>query len=306
MPCYHPIDAWRISGQSKLVFVEHKDNVAALKLPCGQCIGCKLERSRMWAVRCMHEAQLHDSNMFVTLTYDDEHLPAFGALVYADFQRFIRALRKQVGKLRFYMCGEYGALNLRPHFHACIFGYRFDDLVYLRKLSSGFKLYRSTLLEKLWTRGYSSVGDVSFESAAYVARYICAKLDGQSADWVNPASGLRHYERVDKVTGEVSAVSPEFTRMSLKPGIGSEWFEKYGSEVFPSDYVISRGVKVKPPRYYFNKLKEGGLTPELDEVEYMRFCKALDCVVDSTVDRLHVREHVAKAALTFKKRSLDK
>ncbi len=130
MPCYHPLSAFQCADGS-IVFHERRwyNTVKTLSLPCGQCIGCRLERSRQWAMRCMHEAQLHENNCFITLTYDNTHLPSDGSLHYKDFQLFIKRLRKKFGntRIRYYMAGEYGENFGRPHFHACIFGHDFHD-----------------------------------------------------------------------------------------------------------------------------------------------------------------------------------
>ena len=136
MPCYHPMPAVRMSDGSVKFISRNKRGVESeLELPCGQCIGCRLERSRQWAIRCLHEASLHERNAFITLTYDESNLPPGGSLVYRDFQLFMKRLRKVAGKVTFYVGGEYGENLLRPHFHACIFGYDFPDKVYLKKAS---------------------------------------------------------------------------------------------------------------------------------------------------------------------------
>jgi hypothetical protein len=120
-----------VDGSVKFVSRNKKGVDGTLELPCGQCIGCRLERSRQWAMRCLHESSLYDRNAFVTLTYDDEHLPPGGSLNYPDFQRFMKRLRKNSkSPIRFYMGGEYGESTLRPHFHVCLFGYDFPDKVY--------------------------------------------------------------------------------------------------------------------------------------------------------------------------------
>lgn len=189
MPCYKPLDAWRPidSSSKKLVFSYNAKRCNGptpdLQVPCGQCVGCRLERSRQWAVRCVHESQMHKENCFITLTYAPEHLPADQSLHYRDFQLFMKRLRKRFsGKvIRFYMCGEYGENFGRPHFHACLFGHNFDDLT-LWKVQNKQKLYRSKTLEELWPFGHSSVGTVTFESAAYVARYIMKKVTGEAAE----------------------------------------------------------------------------------------------------------------------------
>ena len=190
MPCYKPLDAWRpddSTGSKKLIFsynAKHcKSVIPDLQVPCGRCVGCRLERSRQWAIRCVHEASLHKRNCFVTLTYNDVNLPEDRGLHYKHFQDFMKRLRKKYGEgIRFYMCGEYGEQLGRPHFHACLFNHDFDDKKLWKTTDSNSKLYRSKELEELWPFGYSSVGDVNFESAAYVARYIMKKVNGEAAE----------------------------------------------------------------------------------------------------------------------------
>lgn len=294
MPCYAPLKAFQVAD-GRIVFAERGDVCRVLSLACGQCIGCRLERSRGWAVRCMHEAQMHAKSVFITLTYDDAHFPSQnGSLVYEDFRLFLRRLRKKLGKVRFFMCGEYGSQRDRPHFHACLFGCDFPDKVYFRTLDSGCRIYRSAILESLWPYGYSSIGDVTFESAAYIARYICKKVTGDLA--------ATHYMRVSSSTGEVFHLTPEFARMSLKPGIGAKWFEKYGSEVFPADRVVMRGREMKPPKYYKRLIKGTFLS---DDMDFQRMQRAAAFVDDCTEERLVTREIVARARLSFKPRGLE-
>lgn len=302
MACFHPIAAYQLDS-GDIVFVERGRIKRPLFLPCGQCIGCRLERSRQWAVRCMHEAQLHENNIFVTLTYDDDHIPTDFSLNYRHFQLFMKRLRKDFSgrNVRFYMCGEYGEDFQRPHFHACLFNCFFTDRKMQAKLSSGATLWRSERLSELWPFGFASIGDVTFESAAYVARYCMKKVTGPNAE--------AHYERVNWATGEIIRVEPEFNRMSLKPGIGAEWFKRYRNDVYTSsvdgekDFVIVRGKKVKPPRYY-DKLLEKATDFSSDYVEYLRYKKAQKFGEENTPARLAVREKVAEATLKTKVRSL--
>lgn len=295
MPCYHLIDAWQLET-GKIVFAERGKVRRALRLPCGQCVGCRLERSRQWAVRCMHESSLHLQNCFVTLTYDDDHLPDYGSLFYRDFQLFMKRLRKRCGRARFYMAGEYGAVSFRPHFHACIFGVDFSDRVLFKSVASGFKLYTSAVLAELWSFGFSSVGDVSFESAAYVARYLMKKVTGPASD--------SYYSRVSLATGEIFSLTPEFCHMSLKPGIGRMWIERYLDEVVVHDGVVVRGRKCRVPKYYDKYLRM--VAPfSADDVEYRRYLESLDFAGESSDARCAVREEVAVARLGFKKRSLE-
>lgn len=293
MACYHPIDAWQLeSGEIK--FVERGKVLRSLRLPCGQCIGCRLERSRRWAMRCLHEASLYDVNSFVTLTYDEDNCPR--SLNYRDFQLFMKRLRKYFPKARFFMCGEYGELYGRPHFHVCLFGVHFSDRVVHSKRASGNTLYTSALLSKLWTVGFSSIGDVTFESAAYVARYVTKKVTGKAAE--------EHYTRIDRYTGELYNVEPEFAHMSLKPGIGQPWLKKFMCDVYPHDYVIVNGMKVRPPKYYDNIFREHGAVRDVSDFEFARFEKALSLEVDATPERLAVKETIAKARLDLKRRVL--
>lgn len=295
MPCFSPLSAWQTEGE-EVVFVERGKIRRALTLPCGQCIGCRLERSRQWAVRCVHEASMHEENCFITLTYDDEHLPPHGSLVYRHFQLFMKRLRKRAPGVRFYMCGEYGEQFKRPHFHACLFGYRFPDMVLFKRGGSGCDVFTSAILSELWTDGFASVGELTFDSAAYVARYCTKKMTGPDAE--------SHYWRVDFATGEVVSVTPEFGHMSLKPGIGATWFDKYKNDVYPHDHVIVNGFEAKPPRFYDKRLLM--LDPDTAEfMEVVRYKKSLASSVDCTVERLRVREIVTRARLSFKCRSLE-
>lgn len=298
MPCYSPLVAYKCAN-GEVVFAERRkhDVISELQLPCGQCIGCRLERSRQWAMRCMHEASMHNGrNSFVTLTYSDEHLPKRGQLDYPQFQRFMKRLRKEFGpnRVRFYMCGEYGPLNWRPHYHACLFGIDFDDRVFERQLPSGANIYRSDTLERLWPYGYSSVGDVTFESAGYVARYCVQKVTGHNAKF--------HYARKDD-EGEYSLI-PEFNKMSLKPGIGADFMEKWKSDIYPHDYVIVRGKEMKPPKYY-DKLFAKDNPDAWDELQWKREAEGRANWEDNTPTRLDVKRQVQTARANFLKRTIE-
>lgn len=282
MPCYHPISAWQLlkvrSVNGKPV-ISFKDPFAIpsssrvpIQVPCGQCIGCRLERSRQWAIRCVHEAYGHESNAFITLTYADEFVPSNGSLVKSHFQNFMKRFRKAVSptKIRFFHCGEYGEKNHRPHYHACIFGYDFSDKV-LYKEVNGCRLYRSDQLEELWPFGFATVGDVTFESAAYVARYITKKITGKKAE--------EHYK------GRLE----EYTTMSRRPGIGKGWYDKYKGDVFPSDNIVLRGKLMRPPRFY-DKQFELDSPEDFVKLKAKRKSKALELADDNTRERLRVKE----------------
>lgn len=304
MACYHPLTAYQCEDGS-VVFSERGNVSRRLQLPCGRCVGCRLDRSRQWAMRCVHEASLWPRNAFITLTYSDEHLPADQSLHYDHFQKFMKRLRKRfhgVGMdsqgdfpIRFYMAGEYGENFGRPHWHACLFNFDFEDKKAWMKTKSGSKIYRSKSLEELWPLGFSSIGEVNFQSAAYVARYIMKKVTGHRAD--------EHY-RIVTSDGEIVERTPEFTKMSLKPGIGAGWYDKFKSDVYPHDYVVINGKKVKPPRYYDSKFsREYPL--EFEDIQYQRHLNALEFVSDNTDERLAVKEQVAIARLARLPRNLS-
>lgn len=313
MPCYHPLTAYRTSSGQVVFSSDPRKVVAELKLPCGQCVGCRLERSRQWAVRCMHEASMHAHNCFITLTYNDENVPI--SLRYKDFQDFMKRLRqwaKRRGfpKVRFYMCGEYGEQNDRAHFHACLFGFDFPDKQPLRQLGVS-TLFRSAVLDSLWPYGYSSIGEVTFESAAYVARYIMKKITGgmvPSSDdvtklvhSVDPAD--KHYLTVIEETGEIVYRVPEFSHMSLKPGIGAGWLDKYYSDVYPSDEVIVRGKSCKPPKYYDRRYAEFIDGIAFEDIVYSRELEARLHPEEDSDDRRAVKEHVTHARIRSFKRN---
>lgn len=304
MACYHPLPAHQ--GPDGRVFfgpeLRGRESVRDLDLPCGQCVGCRLERSRQWAMRCMAEAQMHEHSCFLTLTYDDEHYHP--SLNYRDFQLFMKRLRKSAPKasdrerapkaLRFFVCGEYGELNLRPHFHACIFGMSFEDRVLFSR-AGGVRTYTSPLLSRLWPFGFSLIGDVTFQSAAYVARYIMKKVTGDLAE--------AHYRVVNVKTGEIVDRVPEFCHMSLKPGIGSTWYDKYRSDVYPSGKMVSNAVECKPPKFFDRRFKKE-FPDDYGVMIFERELQARLRSLDNTNERLRDKEKVTTARVNFLKRSL--
>ncbi|AXH77727.1 MAG: replication initiator protein [Microviridae sp.] len=296
VPCFHPLKAFRDSNGIRVL--NSDADLFNLLLPCGRCIGCRLERSRQWAIRCMHEASLHEFNSFVTLTYDDAHVPADGGLHHAHFQKFMKRLRKRFPQdIRYYMCGEYGPVNNRPHFHVILFGLTFTDLSLWKRTSADEVIFRSATLEKLWPFGFSSIGAVTFQSCAYVARYIMQKQTGDS--------GAKHYRDkgfIDTETGEVFGLRPEYNRMSLRPAIGKRWFEKFGlTDVFPHDRVVYDGSESKPPRYYdklFSRIDADGFA----NIQDKRILDSQENLADSTPARLIDKETVLSARVNRLKR----
>lgn len=282
MPCYHPLPAWRSrdrsqTGKRTILFKPEPGHQGQLELPCGRCIGCRLERSRQWAVRCMHEAQLHEHNYFATFTY--ETLPPNGSLQPQDFVLFMKRLRKTLPPgVRFFQCGEYGDKLARPHHHALLFNTPLHDL--RLHSSQAVPLYRSANLNDLWGHGHVIVGAVTFDTAAYVARYSLKKVTGPAA--------AAHYQ----------GRHPEYLTMSRRPGIGSAWFDKFHSDVYPHDKLILRGGTItRPPRYYDSKLDPKVLA----RLKLRRELEARDDP-ESTGKRLIVREAVITSRhATFKR-----
>lgn len=300
MACFRPLDAAREIGSSSkpviYAFGRRPSPLAsgweALQLPCGQCIGCRLDRSQSFAIRCMHEARMHDRNCFITLTYDGKNLPTDGSLVKWHFQDFMKRLRRSLEptRIRFFHCGEYGDRLGRPHYHACIFGYDFPDRE-LFSVRDDVRLYTSEFLAERWSHGFCTVGDFTFDTAAYVARYCLKKVNGKAA--------FEHYVNENGVL-----LTPEYCTMSRRPGIGADWFAKFGDDVFPWDEVIHEGRPIRPPRYYFDKYQLEDLEGS-ERVKAVRLEKAIRMAKDSTPARLRARETVKKAQFKQLKRGYE-
>lgn len=279
MSCYHPLRAAIIPGKSvngkrniKFFGVASTDNtycyqdrshpdtyhcspndvetaywrkLDTMLLPCGQCIGCRLDYSRRWATRLMLELPYHTNNYFVTLTYNNDNLPigtgVLPTLVPDDLQKFIKRLRKAQSqytdtKLRFYACGEYGTKSNRPHYHLIIYDLVLpdDDLIFLKYSQHGNPYYTSKLISKCWTFGYNLVAGVSWQSCAYVARYMLKKQKGDGAS-----------------VYQEHGIEPEFVRMSRNPGIAKQYYDDHAMDMLRDRYVqLSDGLKAPIPRYF--------------------------------------------------------
>ena len=213
-------------------------NVALV--PCGQCINCRLDYARNWATRCCLEALDHSSNCFITLTYSDDNLPkpidyissdgqfcTRSPVVKRDFQLFMKRLRKKYGNnIRFFSCGEYSPTG-RPHYHAILFGCDFKDKKFFKRSPvSGDIIYTSNELTNLWPFGFSTIGECSFNTCNYVARYV-----------------------VKKQKGNIS--SDEFCLMSRRPGLGFNYFYKNMLSLYDNSFIqLSNGLKASIPKYY--------------------------------------------------------
>lgn len=306
MTCFHPqkvyySKALTVNGKRNIVWDQRKSNGDALTIPCNQCIGCRLQKSGVWAARISNEASLYKQNCFITLTYSPENLPQNGSLNPRDLQLFIKRLRKRYGaKIRFYSCGEYGEQLGRPHYHACILNHDFPDKYHFRNSGRGDRIYRSPSLESLWGLGHCEIGTLTYESAAYCARYVTKKVTGDRAE--------AHYTRLDVETGELITLTPEFTNMSRRPGIGAPWLQKFHADVFSYDQLVIRGgVKIPPPRYYNNQYEIMDPT-HYAAVKAKRTQKYLDKTIanhlitmaDNTPERLKVKEIVQSRTFSDK------
>jgi hypothetical protein len=300
VPCFGPLTGYyakdlNSTGKRSIVFDPRASfSGVAIAIPCGRCAGCRLERARQWAMRCMHEARMHKDNCFVTLTYRNECLPDNGFLVRRDTQLFFKRLRKaRYPGIRYFGSGEYGSLNKRPHYHILLFNCDFPDKKYVSKgKRDGEFYYSSAELAELWPLGSNLLGAVTFDSAAYVAGYVMDKVNGKMAD--------SHYEVYD-ADGLIHRRPAEFSMISRGSAIGSGYYDKYGHEVYAHDSVVVNGREVRPPRAY--DLRFGLTDPDgLVKIKRRRKRLALAMKADNTSRRRRVKEVILLTKL--KKRSL--
>lgn len=289
MPCYKPIQGFHKLGGG-ICFTPAGSNSIPMAIPCGQCIGCRLERQTDWALRLCHEMKLHERSSFVTLTYDPSCLPTGSTLVKRHVQLFIKRLRKhlKIKKIRFFACGEYGEQFNRPHYHILIFGWE-PDAARIHTRTETYNVYNSDVLAKLWPYGYHTWSPASPENCAYVSHYTVKKVTGDLAE--------RHYERVT-LDGEIVQIIPEFAIMSTRPGIGHDHYQKYESDFRNSDFAIHLGRKKRVPRYY-DKLQERADAERLAQIKETRKQNARKHKENNTPERLVTREKVVYSRLSF-------
>lgn len=323
MPCYTPLKGYLNVRTQGLTFKRSESLGQSLEVACGQCLGCRLDRSRMWAMRIVHETTLYEcgyGSCFVTLTYRTKsgcsrkqlergyHVPDDWSLDLSHFQKFMKRLRKAYSdrKIRFFHVGEYGAVCRhgleacpigctvgRPHYHAILFNVSFDDMEPFSQKGEQV-YYTSAKLEALWKYGFVQVGEVTFQSAAYTARYCMKKINGKRQD--------EHYRSVDEY-GEVHQVLPEYATMSRRPGLGQGWFEKYKADCFPADDVPvpGEGVIKKVPRYY-EKLFELEAPEVLESVKDSRKLFRKEHADEYSPERLRAKYKVKEAQVAQLKR----
>lgn len=286
MPCFQPLDVPRPESM-----YTGRVQSRYMQVPCGRCVGCKLERARNHTIRIMHESQMHEHNSFLTLTYSDNHLVrnySNATLVPEHLQLFWKRLRKELSptRIRYFACGEYGSRRSRPHYHACLFGYNFPDKT-LFSSEGGNNLYTSNLLNRIWSHGNCIIGNLTPNTAAYVARYIVDKFSGHESTF---------YDEL--------GITPEFVTMSRRPGIGASWFERFSGDIYPHDQVVLEGgVKSRPPRYY-DKLFSKENPVQLDAIKLARLEAAEENLEEKTPKRLKAREKHANLVLKNLQRKL--
>lgn len=267
MPCRTPLTQYHApSGWS---FNPAKPHHESRLIDCGMCIECRIRKARDWSIRCYHEGQMHARSCFITLTYAVNPV----TLVRRDVTLFLKSLRNAGYQFSYFGCGEYGEETLRPHYHIILFGLDFrHDRYPWKRSKKGSLLYRSPTLEKHWKHGNCDIGELTPESAKYCAQYTTKKINGPLADEANDETGLRPYDRLmpDETIFEVEK---EMLFVSRNPAIGLRWFLKWGTEIYPSDFVVMAGKEYRPPKYYDELMKkyrpdiwEGILETRLDHV----------------------------------------
>lgn len=311
MGCDFPLKVYRSatergpSGKFLLTFnpMRSMQSTGAMEIPCNNCMGCKLEKSRQWAIRMMHESKCWPQNSFLTLTYDDQHVPQDYGLDLRHLQLFFKRLRRRLDyasdgetKLRFFACGEYGDLNGRPHYHAIVFNYDPPDKLKHSVSEDGSSInYSSESLCALWTHGFATTADVTHASCAYVARYVTKKI--KTAD----TFGADRYYRLSPVDGAFHQVRPEFAVMSRRPGLGSSYAEHFKSDFYPSGYVVVGGVRQAVPKFYTQKLTE----EEQQHLKVQARTRAMSkSRVEKTTERRLARAAVRDARIVNLKRKL--
>lgn len=230
-----------------------------VSIPCGKCLSCRDDRARAWAVRATCESLMYDENKnwFLTLTYDDAHLPCtnYPTLSRYDITCFNKRLREYFRDtygeqgIRFFGCGEYGGTTYRPHYHEIVYNLDIRDLDFVGRNFRGDEYYTSKRIEALWDKGFITLARFSYDTAAYVARYVEKKRFGPAAEW------YKEHE-----------VTPEFTVAPRRPGLGRDYIENHFKTVYTScenllegdvsdirDKLILPGGRIaKPPRYFDN------------------------------------------------------
>lgn len=267
MACHHPFRMWRYNGKVSLRRPQ-SDDAEAMEMPCGGCLGCRMDRARSWAIRCSLELQNHAKACWVTLTYSDENLPAYRSVRRDHLSGYLKRLRARIApeKVRFFGCGEYGERGGRPHYHAILYGLERDE----------------SHITKAWQFGHVGLHALTPQAIRYVAGY-CAKKEG----W----HGL-FQEALDKETGELYGREAPFILMSRNPGIGGDARKFWKSW---SRFAVMDGTKYPVPRYLHEAFKKFADPALVEEVQHEKW---LHRRVRSPEER-EASERVAKVRLSL-------
>lgn len=268
----------------------------SIKIACGRCHGCRLSRSYQWSVRITHEAQLHEKNCFITLTFDNEKITDKQLLAisldYDEIKKFYKRLRKKF-QIRHFTTGEYGEKNGRAHYHACIFGedwQRHKDTYRISK-----QLWGNKQLDKIWGYGTVAIAELNQTTAAYVARYNMKKIGGDMAK--------KHYETVLLETGEIIDREPEMAHMSTRPAIGLNWLRLYWKDV-KDGMVVINGKKIIAPKYYRRYFRETEHAVEIEDSLMQYSYERSQNDTRTEEKRLSDEKEIMTAMMKFKQRNL--
>lgn len=238
--------------------------LSGVEIPCGKCLGCRIQRCKEWTERGLHELEAHKESSFVTLTYSDDYLPHHGNLVRSHlslfFKRLREDLRKDGRKVRYFACGEYGEKYGRPHYHAIIFGIGVDDYERVREE---------------WSSGMVYFGSVTRFSIQYVARYITDMYSGKR----DPLAHL-HSVRPFQVQSQ---------------GLGKEWLDAHKDQVLYDVGLRRKGKIEGMPRYYRKRLGEELSQDDIDQRAKRRIVETRECYEDHGMkDKRSVAEYERK------------
>lgn len=307
MSCYQPlvgvVTGTNLDTGKRIVSIsKHGSNPVPLpgqeviKVPCGRCIGCQLDYSKQWADRCLLELEDCKDACFVTLTYDNDHIPTVvgrssdsgGSFVHLtlcrrDVQLFLKRLRKMLSPctIRFFGCGEYGSRTFRPHYHLILFGWYPPDAVPYGMSQTNNPMFTSKILDRAWSfpsrrnllgeydspnktstsGGLVMVQRVNYATCAYTARYVTKKINSPRSSWYKDMG-----------------IEPPFSMMSRKPGIGRRYFDEH-PELWDYDSIHvateDGGKSIYAPRY-FKKLLADQDPIKAENLAAMRKAQAIE------------------------------
>ncbi len=244
----------KVDFGSHFSHTEGLNDIYYVQIPCGKCIGCRMDYSRSWADRMTYHAiGKDDCSYFITLTYDDVHLDDLEhsdsydlyALNYDHSTQFVKNLRNKFrdAELDYYYSGEYGDASMRPHFHFIVYNIFIPDLVFDKLNDNGDPLYTSSTIDRLWGKGFAVIGKFNWRSAAYTARYVEKKRDGRL---------MSEYDAV--------GLTPEKCRCSRRPGLAHDYYLDHYADIWKNnglsvDRIVNAKGQLGIPRY-FRKLAE--------------------------------------------------